>query len=110
MADGVFSLPHGVTLPTAWLGALAYSLQIYFDFSGYSDMAVGLARMFNVQFPINFNSPYKATSIIDFWQRWHMTLTHYLTAYLYNPAVLWVSRRRLARGFAVSRAATATTR
>jgi alginate O-acetyltransferase complex protein AlgI len=108
MADGVFSLPHGVTLPTAWLGALAYSFQIYFDFSGYSDMAVGLARMFNVQFPINFNSPYKAATIIDFWQRWHMTLTHYLTAYLYNPAVLWVGRLRMERGLGVSRKAVAT--
>jgi alginate O-acetyltransferase complex protein AlgI len=108
MADGVFSVPHGVTLPTAWLGALAYSLQIYFDFSGYSDMAVGLARMFNVRFPINFNSPYKAASIIDFWQRWHMTLTHYLTAYLYNPAVLWIGRRRIARGLNISRKAMAT--
>jgi D-alanyl-lipoteichoic acid acyltransferase DltB (MBOAT superfamily) len=108
MANGVFSLPHGVTLPTAWLGALAYSFQLYFDFSGYSDMAVGLARMFNVQFPINFNSPYKARSIIDFWQRWHMTLTHYLTAYLYNPAVLWVGRRRMARGLGVSRKSVAT--
>jgi D-alanyl-lipoteichoic acid acyltransferase DltB (MBOAT superfamily) len=108
MADGVFSQPHGIAMPTAWLGVLAYSFQIYFDFSGYSDMAVGLARMFNVQFPINFNSPYKATSIIDFWQRWHMTLTHYLTAYLYNPAVLWVGRRRMARGLGVSRKAVAT--
>ena len=108
MADGVFSLPQGIALPMAWLGALAYSLQIYFDFSGYSDMALGLARMFGVQFPINFNSPYKATSIIDFWQRWHMTLTHYLTAYLYNPAVLWVTRHRIARGLGASRKVVAT--
>jgi alginate O-acetyltransferase complex protein AlgI len=110
LADAVFSQPQGATLPTAWLGTLAYSLQIYFDFSGYSDMAIGLARMFGVQFPINFNSPYKARSIIDFWQRWHMTLTRYLTAYLYNPAVLWVTRRRIARGLGASRKAVATTR
>jgi D-alanyl-lipoteichoic acid acyltransferase DltB (MBOAT superfamily) len=109
LADAVYGQPHGVALPLAWLGALAYSLQIYFDFSGYSDMAIGLARMFGVRFPINFNSPYKATSIIDFWQRWHMTLTRYLTAYLYNPAVLWVTRRRLARGKPVSRKAVAST-
>lgn len=108
LTDAVYSQPHGVALPTAWLGALAYSLQIYFDFSGYSDMAIGLARMFGVRFPINFNSPYKARSIIDFWQRWHMTLTHYLTAYLYNPAVLWVTRRRIARGLGASRRAVAT--
>jgi alginate O-acetyltransferase complex protein AlgI len=110
LADAVFSRPQGVAMPVAWLGAFAYSLQIYFDFSGYSDMAIGLARMFGVQFPINFNSPYKATSIIDFWQRWHMTLTRYLTAYLYNPAVLWVTRRRVARGLGASRKAVATPR
>lgn len=110
MANLAFAQPHGVALPLAWLGALAYSLQIYFDFSGYSDMAIGLARIFGIRFPLNFNSPYKAASIIDFWQRWHMTLTRYLTAYLYNPAVMWVTRRRLARGQAVSRAAVATPR
>ncbi len=110
LADAVFSQPQGVALPTAWLGALAYSLQIYFDFSGYSDMAVGLARMFGVQFPINFNSPYKARSIIDFWQRWHMTLARYLRVYLYNPAVQWVMRRRIARGLEASRKAVATPR
>jgi alginate O-acetyltransferase complex protein AlgI len=108
LVELLYGQPNGVTLPLAWLGALAYSLQIYFDFSGYSDMAVGLARIFGVRFPLNFNSPYKATSIIDFWQRWHMTLTRYLTAYLYNPAVLWVTRHRLASGRAVSRAAVAT--
>jgi alginate O-acetyltransferase complex protein AlgI len=110
MAGMTFAQPHGLALPLAWLGVLAYSLQIYFDFSGYSDMAVGLARMFGIRFPLNFNSPYKATNIIDFWQRWHMTLTRYLTAYLYNPAALWVTRRRLARGQKVSRAAVATPR
>ncbi len=108
MVEALYGQPNGVTLPLAWLGALAYSLQIYFDFSGYSDMAIGLARIFGVRFPLNFNSPYKAASIIDFWQRWHMTLTRYLTAYLYNPAVLWVTRHRLARGLAVSRTAVAS--
>jgi D-alanyl-lipoteichoic acid acyltransferase DltB (MBOAT superfamily) len=67
----------------AWGGALAYSFQLYFDFSGYSDMAVGLARLFGIVFPANFNSPYKATSIIDFWRRWHMTLSRFLRDYLY---------------------------
>ena len=69
----------------AWAGALAYSLQLYFDFSGYSDMAVGLALLFNIRLPINFFSPYKAKSVIDFWRRWHMTLSRYLKDYLYIP-------------------------
>ena len=86
---------------------IGYSLQLYFDFSGYSDMAIGLARMFNVRFPLNFNSPYKATGIIDYWQRFHMTLTRYLTLYLFNPMALWVTRRRAARGNDVSRKASA---
>lgn len=93
---------------SAWYTALAYSLQLYFDFSGYSDMAIGLARMFNVQFPINFNSPYKATSVIDFWQRWHMTLTRYLTLYIYTPVAMMISRRRAARGLGITRAAQST--
>jgi alginate O-acetyltransferase complex protein AlgI len=69
----------------AWGGALAYTFQLYFDFSGYSDMAIGLARMFGIALPINFNSPYKATSVIDFWRRWHMTLSRFLRDYLYIP-------------------------
>lgn len=69
----------------AWIGALAYTLQLYFDFSGYSDMAIGLSLMFNVRLPINFNSPYKAASIIDFWRCWHMTLSRFLRDYLYIP-------------------------
>jgi alginate O-acetyltransferase complex protein AlgI len=67
----------------AWLGALAYHFQIYFDFSGYSDMAIGIAIMFGIVLPINFNSPYRAFSIIDFWRRWHMTLSRFLRDYLY---------------------------
>lgn len=70
---------------TAWCGALAYTLQIYFDFSGYSDMAVGLAKMMNVDIPHNFNSPYKASSIIDFWRRWHISLSTFLRDYVYIP-------------------------
>lgn len=69
----------------AWLGALAYTLQLYFDFSGYSDMAIGLALLCNIRLPINFFSPYKALSIIEFWRRWHMTLSRYLRDYLYIP-------------------------
>lgn len=74
-----------LTFSEAWTGALAYSLQLYFDFSGYSDMAIGLAYLFNIRFPLNFNSPYKANNIIDFWHRWHMTLSRFLRNYLYIP-------------------------
>ncbi len=69
----------------AWAAATAYGLQIYFDFSAYSDMAIGLARMFGVLLPINFASPYKATSVVDFWRRWHITLSRFLRDYLYIP-------------------------
>ena len=69
----------------AWAGTLSYTFQIYFDFSGYSDMAIGLGRMFGIVIPLNFNSPYKATSIVDFWRRWHMTLSRFLRDYLYIP-------------------------
>ena len=69
----------------AWTGVLGFSFEIYFDFSGYSDMAIGLARMFGVILPLNFASPYKATSIIEFWRCWHMTLSRFLRDYLYIP-------------------------
>jgi len=88
IVDGVY---HNIArggfpgLAPAWLGALAYTIQLYFDFSGYSDMAIGLGRMFNIQFPINFNSPYKAADISDFWRRWHMTLSQFLRDHLYIP-------------------------
>lgn len=74
-----------VSFVSAWTGALAYTLQIYFDFSGYSDMAIGIAHMFGICLPLNFNSPYKATGIIDYWRRWHMTLSRFLRDYLYIP-------------------------
>jgi len=93
IADGVatFARPlfeaaqAGQAIPffDAWLGALAYTLQLYFDFSGYSEMAIGMARMFGFRLPINFNSPYKAASIIDFWRRWHITLSRFMLDYLY---------------------------
>lgn len=69
----------------AWMGAIAYSLQLYFDFSGYADMAIGCARLFGIRLPLNFNSPYQAASIIEFWRRWHMTLSRFLRDYLYIP-------------------------
>ena len=74
-----------LTLFDAWGGALAYTFQLYFDFSGYSDMAIGLSRLFGIRLPLNFDSPYKATNIIDFWRRWHMTLSRFLRDYLYLP-------------------------
>ena len=78
---------HGATpmLFEAWIGALCYALELYFDFSGYTDMAIGISYIFNVKLPLNFNSPYKATNIIDFWRRWHMTLSAFLRDYLYIP-------------------------
>lgn len=74
-----------VTLIEAWAGTIAYTFQLYFDFSGYSDMAIGLARIFGIIFPLNFNSPYKANNIISFWRRWHMTLSRFLRDYIYIP-------------------------
>lgn len=95
LADGVaeFATPvfnaaengESITFLIAWGGALSYTLQLYFDFSGYSDMAIGLARLFGIVLPLNFNSPYKAINIIDFWRRWHMTLSRFLRDYLYFP-------------------------
>ena len=85
-------------LAEAWMAALGFTLQIYFDFSGYSDMALGLARFVGIKLPVNFNSPLKATSIIDFWLRWHVSLTRFLTAYLYNPMTLHLTRARMAAG------------
>jgi alginate O-acetyltransferase complex protein AlgI len=91
LADGIQPLvavafgPNTPTFDQAWIGALAYTFQLYFDFSGYSDMAIGISLMFGIFLPLNFNSPYKATSIIDFWRRWHMTLSQFLRDYLYIP-------------------------
>jgi D-alanyl-lipoteichoic acid acyltransferase DltB (MBOAT superfamily) len=69
----------------AWQAALAYTLQLYFDFSGYCDMAIGSALLFGIRLPVNFDSPYQATSIIDFWRRWHITLSRFLRDYVYIP-------------------------
>jgi alginate O-acetyltransferase complex protein AlgI len=91
--------PGGVSLIVAWTGALACTLQIYFDFSGYSDMALAVARILGVKLPVNFNSPLKARSIIEFWGRWHITLTRFLTWNIYVPCVRalteWRSTRNL---------------
>lgn len=92
------ALGRSLSLLPAWMAALGFTLQIYFDFSGYTDMALGIARFFGIRLPPNFNSPLRASSIIDFWLRWHMTLTRFLTAYIYNPLALALTRRRLAKG------------
>lgn len=86
VADGVFGLaPADLTAHLAWLGAFVYALQVYFDFSGYSDMAIGLARMFGFRFPENFDYPYIARSMTEFWRRWHLSLSRFFRDYLYVP-------------------------
>ncbi len=84
-ADTMFDDPALFGVIGSWIGSLAYTFQLYFDFSGYSDMAIGLAIMTNIKLPINFNSPYKSVSLIDFWKRWHITLSTFLKDYLYIP-------------------------
>jgi alginate O-acetyltransferase complex protein AlgI len=100
-ADAAAGTP--LTLVEAWGASMAFTFQIYFDFSGYSDMAVGLARLFGVRLPVNFASPYKAASIVEFWQRWHVTLTRFLTAYVYNPVSMALTRRRMREGLPLLR-------
>jgi len=80
-----YATSHALTMGEAWVGALAYTFQIYFDFSGYSDMAIGVSYLFGIRLPLNFNSPYKSASIIEFWRCWHMTLSRFLRDYLYIP-------------------------
>ena len=99
-ADGLFdAAARGdvVSAADAWGGTVAYALQLYFDFSGYSDMAIGLALMLGIRFPMNFDSPYKAASLADFWRRWHITLSTFLRDYLYIP--LGGNRRGTARRY-----------
>ncbi|WP_050616481.1 MBOAT family O-acyltransferase [Bacillus testis] len=84
-ANDGFSMAESLTFIDSWITSLSYSMQLYFDFSGYSDMAIGIGLLFNISLPQNFNSPYKATSIQDFWRRWHMTLSNFLTTYIYFP-------------------------
>jgi alginate O-acetyltransferase complex protein AlgI len=86
VVDAIFKIPPGeLGCSVAWLGAIAFALQIYFDFSGYSDMAIGLGRLFGIRLPENFAYPYVATSIRDFWRRWHITLSTWFRDYLYVP-------------------------
>jgi D-alanyl-lipoteichoic acid acyltransferase DltB (MBOAT superfamily) len=86
-ATNGFDVATTLNLFEAWATSLSYTFQLYFDFSGYTDMAIGAALLFNIRLPINFNSPYKATGIIDFWQRWHITLTNFIATYVYTPIV-----------------------
>jgi len=86
VADQIINLPHAeLTCAHAWLGIVCYTLQIYYDFSGYSDMAIGLGRLLGLSFPENFDQPYRAANITEFWRRWHMTLTRWFRDYLYIP-------------------------
>lgn len=85
VVDSFYENPADFSTLDTWFATLAYSLQIYFDFSAYSEMAIGVAMMLGVTLPLNFNSPYKATSIIDFWSRWHMTLSRFIKDYIYIP-------------------------
>ena len=108
VANDIFKHTADKHVVEAWTGVLCYSMQLYFDFAGYSEMAIGLARMFNVKFPANFDSPFKSKSIIDFWNRWHISLTRYFTLYLYNPLSLGIMRRRAAKGLPPLRAGETT--
>jgi alginate O-acetyltransferase complex protein AlgI len=86
IADRIFALPRDELVPSvAWLGTLTYTLQIYFDFSGYSDMAIGLGHMLGFKFPQNFDQPYRSQSMTEFWRRWHMTLSRWFRDYVYVP-------------------------
>ncbi len=108
LSDALYDHATAFGFTATWLGTLCYAVQLYFDFSGYSDMALGLARMFSIKFPLNFDSPYKSPSIIVFWSRWHMTLSRYLAEYLYTPILRSVNSRRMDAGKKVSRKAQAS--
>ncbi len=87
IASAGFEDPAALTQVDAWATSLAYTFQLYFDFSGYSDMAYGAALMFNIRLPINFSTPYRSTNLVEFWKKWHITLSRFITAYLYTPLV-----------------------
>lgn len=92
-----FSHPENLTLLDGWAVAIGYAIQIYFDFSGYTDMAVGAARMLNMDIPINFRTPFRSVNLIDFWRRWHISLTNTITAYIYTPMLLRFQRVTMAK-------------
>jgi len=91
-ADAGFNYNHPLSVLGAWLAALSFTFQLYFDFSGYTDMAIGAALMLNLNLPQNFNAPFRAQNIIDFWRRWHITLTNFITNYLYTPMIRSMER------------------
>jgi D-alanyl-lipoteichoic acid acyltransferase DltB (MBOAT superfamily) len=91
-ADAGFSYNHPLSLVGGWIAALAFTFQLYFDFSGYTDMAVGAGLLLNLNLPQNFNAPIRSQSIIDFWRRWHITLTNFITTYLYTPMIRSMAR------------------
>ncbi len=99
-ADSVFNgtvAGGAVDTVTAWMGTLSYTLQLYFDFSGYSDMAIGLGLIFGIKLPLNFNSPFKTTNISDFWRNWHMTMTRFFTNYIYTALAMNGMRRAMSK-------------
>ena len=98
-ADAAFNLADRLTFLEAWAGAIAYSLQLYFDFSGYADMAVGIGLMLGIILPINFNTPFRATTMVEFWKRWHITMTRFFMMYLYSPIALSITRQVMERGY-----------
>jgi alginate O-acetyltransferase complex protein AlgI len=107
VADGFAAPDHLAVLP-AWQVAAAYSLQLYFDFSGYSDMAIGLARMFGLRYPDNFDRPYRAASVIEYWQRWHMSLTRFLMIHVHAPLTMTILRWRRRHGLPIDQPAQRT--
>jgi D-alanyl-lipoteichoic acid acyltransferase DltB (MBOAT superfamily) len=101
ICDPVFTMASQapIGMRAAWIGVLAYTVQLYFDFSGYSDMAIGVARMFGILLPLNFHSPLRASSIIEYWRRWHMTLNRFMVRYFYQPLSLHLMRATMSSGF-----------
>jgi alginate O-acetyltransferase complex protein AlgI len=87
IADAGFSRPGAISALEAWGSSFAYTFQVYFDFGGYSDIAIGLALLLGLALPVNFNTPYRSLSVIEFWQRWHITLSRFITTYLYTPII-----------------------
>ena len=89
---------HDFTFGSGWMAALLFTFQLYFDFSGYSDMAIGVARMFGVKLPLNFHSPLRAASVIEYWRRWHMTLQRFIVAYIFQPLSVPLNRLAAEKG------------
>ena len=101
-SDMAFGMVERLTTLEAWLAAIAFSLQLYFDFSGYSDMAVGLGLMLGLTLPVNFRTPFRSTSMIDFWKRWHITMTRFFMLYVYSPMALRIGRLSIERNFSMT--------